>query len=164
MQRRKKPNYLEHKTLSRKWLFLLIVLPWFLATLILMGFETRSFRLKDTWGLTRDQRRIYFVKKEFNAIGDDFDDDYFELINRARFVISPDTSPFQWYTSKRLSKTQNARALMYSYFWLTPSVCGNPNDKVIYKIYYQREPDSKKEKVVEKINGEKPSYITKVTR
>jgi len=155
---------MKNYNLIRKSLFASLVLPWFLLTPILMRFELRSFHLEDTWSLSRDKRRIYFAKREFNAIGDKFDDDYFELIDRAYSIIFPNTSPFLWYTSENLSKTQNLRALIYTCFWLIPSVGPNDNDKIFYKVYYQREPDSTKEEIVEKINGKKPSYITKVVR
>ena len=168
--------YCLKRSLIKKWLFPLIIIPWFLAALILMRFEVRSFHLDETWDLSRDERRNYFVKREFNAMGDEFDDDYFELLRKAQPIISQN-SKLEWYSGKSISKLQHFHALIYAHFWLVPASPLNirvdrswtnywePNtEEVMYKIYYQKEPHTQDEMIIHKIHVKKPSYITKVIK
>lgn len=165
------------KPLIKKWFFFLLGLPWFLAAIILVGFEARSFHLKDTWRLSRDERRIYFVKREFNSMGNEFDDDYFELLRKARSIISPSSLPFEWNTGESVRLRQIYLVTVYAHFWLAPErrlhfvrhrVWRNfiecSQGDVVYKIYYQKEPDSEDTMIIHKIHGKPPSYITKVVK
>lgn len=167
MEERKWSKCIEENAFARKWLFSVLVFAWVMVGGVLLKFEVGSFHFKDTWKLRRDERQVFFVKREFTAGHSfEFDDDYFELLRRAQSSILPRASPFKFYTWEKLHSTHHLRAMLYAEFWLAPSyhIKETADDKVFYSIYYQREPEGKDEVIVEKIEGVKPSFITRVVR
>ena len=112
-------------------------------------------------------------------MGDGFDNDYFELLKRAKPIVFRNSLLFEWHNGEGVPKRRNFHALIYSHYWLGPDglmhvvpprtwrnyyTSSNPNTDVIYKIYYQKEPHTKRELIIEKIQGKPPSYITKVVQ
>lgn len=162
----------------RKWPFWVVFFPWLVATFILLRFEVRSFHLDETWAMPREERRGYFVKREFNAMGDEFEDDFLHLLAKAREEFGENPPPFEWVTGKDISKLQNFHAVIYSHFWLaagsdfiySPGGKGwrtfreNNNENVLYRLHYQNVPDLGKESILHNIHGKLPSYITRVDK